>query len=127
MRLFVPILAAAAIMSVTACNSSDATSPSVSIAGTWNLRTLNGSPLPYQVAPNTVIVSETLTLSSDGSYNDVASYSNGTSFSEFGYFSVNNNLVTFNDQTDGITYTGAISGNVLTEVSGQFTSVYQKD
>jgi hypothetical protein len=128
MRLFIPILAAA-VISATACNANDATSPTVSIAGTWSLRTLNGSPLPTAVSSNTSIISEQLTLNNDGSYSDVAAYTDGTTFNEFGYYSVNNNLITFNDQTDRITYSGSISGNVLTEVSsnGQFTSVYQKN
>ena len=126
MRFFVPVFALAATLA-TACSGNDATSPNVSITGTWNLRTLNGSPLPVAVAPGSTIIAEQLTLNSDGTYTDVASYSNGTSFNEFGYFSVSNNLITFNDQTDHITYTGSISGSVLTEVSGQFTSVYQKD
>ena len=125
MRLFVP-LAAAAILFTSAC-ANDVTGPSGSVAGTWSLRTLNSTALPYTFSPNTTIVSEQLTLSSDGSYNDVASYSDGSVFREFGFYTLNNNAITFNDQTDNITYQGSISGNVLTEISGQYTSVYQKN
>jgi hypothetical protein len=34
--------------------------------------------------------------------------------------------VTFNDQTDGITYTGDVSGNTLTETTPGFVSVYSR-
>ena len=34
--------------------------------------------------------------------------------------------VTFNDQTDGITYTGNVSGNTLTESTAGFVSVYAR-
>jgi len=58
---------------------------------------------------------------------DIASYSDGSTFREFGSYTLNNNAITFFDQSDGITYQGSISGNVLTEISGQYTSVYQKN
>ena len=126
MRLFVPF-AAAAILFSSAC-ANDVTGPSGNVFGTWTLRTLNGSSLPFTVNANTTVIGEQLTLNSDGSYADVASYSDGSSFRELGSYTLNNNAITFFDQTDGgITYQGSISGNVLTEISGQFTSVYQKN
>jgi hypothetical protein len=122
MRYLIAMLAAASL--ATAC-ANDATSPSVSIAGTWNLRTLNGSPLPYAVASNASIMSEQLMLNTDGTYTDVARYDDGNSFTEYGYYTISNNAITFDDQTDQITYRASVSGNVLTEI-GQFTAVYQK-
>jgi hypothetical protein len=124
MKLFVPILAAVMALA-TACNS-DSTSPTVSIAGTWSLRTLNGQSLPVQTGPSTVVSSEQLTLNNDGTYNDVVNFTNGTFANEFGYYTVNNNQITFVDQSDNnFQYTGSISGNVLTTFSG-ITAVYQK-
>jgi len=130
--LLVPLLAAT--LTFAAACTNDATSPTVSITGNWSLRTLNGQSVPVTVSTQTVtftIVSENLTLNPDGSYNDIVNYSNGTSSTEVGFYSVNNNLITFVDQTDnGFQYTGSISGNVLTSTSqsssGTFTSVYQK-
>lgn len=128
MRRFVAVLAAAAMLSGAACTDSNSvTNPTVDIAGTWSLRTLNGSSLPYNLG-NRSIISEQLSLNNDGTYSDVATYSDGNFFNEVGYYTVNNNVITFQDQTDQIQYTGSISGSVLTEidnVSG-FTSVYQK-
>jgi hypothetical protein len=75
-----------------------------------------------------------LTLNSNGTYIDVATFSNAGSSTEQGLWSINNNLITFEDQTDGITYTGSVSGSVLTETfsnngnfSGSVTEVYQKN
>lgn len=128
MKRFIPILVAAMAFA-TACTN-DATSPTVSIAGTWNLRTLNGQPLPAQLDLNTVVTSEQLTLNSDGSYNDIVYYSSGNYSTELGYYTVNNNAINFVDQTDNVSYAGSISGSVLTTISnsnnGSFTSVYQK-
>jgi|SRR5579884_740556 len=123
-RFFVPILAVA-MMFAAGCNN-DATSPSVSLTGTWTLRTLNGQQLPVAVGLNTVVTGEQLTLNNDGTYNDIVLYSGGNSSTEIGYYTVSGNAITFIDQTDNIQYQGSISGNVLTAISGSYTSVYQK-
>lgn len=125
MRRLVPLLTLAVALT-TACNS-DSTGPNGSIVGSYSLRTINGSPLPYTVNYNTTINSELLTLNNDGTYTDVAYYSNGNSYVESGYYSQNNNALTFNDQTDGITYQGSVSGNVLTEITNGYTAAYQKN
>ena len=125
MRRVLPFLSLA--FAITTACTTDSTGPSGSITGTYSLRTINGSALPYQVNSSTIIQSEQLTLNADGSYTDFAQFSNGTSFTEVGYYSQFNNAITFNDQTDGITYQGSISGNVLTEITGNVTAAYQKN
>jgi hypothetical protein len=127
MRYFLSLCAAVTLATATACSNNDATSPSGGVVGNWSLHTLNGSTLPYTVNGSTALTAEVLYLNNDGSYTDVASYSNGTTFTEVGFYSVTNNLITFQDQTDNLQYTGSISGNVLTESNGSFTSVYQKN
>lgn len=124
MKLFVPILALGLALA-TACNN-DATSPTVSLTGSWSLRTLNGQSLPVQTSSGLVVTSEQRTLNSDGTYNDVVFFSSGNSSSEFGSYTVSGNSITFFDQTDNFSYTGSISGNVLTAFDGSFTAVYQK-
>ena len=123
------LIAIVAVCLATACANNDVVGPSGSVVGRWDLQTLNGSPLPYQINSRLAVSAEVVTLNSDGSYSDIASYSDGTTFTELGYYSVNNNAITFQDQTDGITYQGSVSGNVLTEITanGQFTAVYQRD
>jgi lipocalin-like protein len=122
-----------AVIALAACNN-DSTSPNGTVIGSYSLRTINGNTLPYTFSNNAVLVSDRLTLNSDGSYFDVASFSNSGQSTEQGTWSINNNLITFEDQTDGIRYSASLSGNVLTETfnntdgfSGSVTEVYQKD
>ncbi|HEY4302891.1 MAG TPA: hypothetical protein VGM82_00380 [Gemmatimonadaceae bacterium] len=124
MRYLVPIFAAVAL--ATACSNNDLVSPN-RISGRFDLRTLNGATLPAAINSRIAVNAEQLTLNDDGTYSDIASYSDGTSFTEVGYYSVNNNAISFQDQTDGINYSGSISGDVLTEINGSFTSVYQRE
>src|SRR5689334_24383013 len=102
-----------AVIALAACN--DATSPNGAASGTYTLRTINGFNLPYTFSDGSVLVSDQLILNSNGTYSDQANFSNAGSIVENGLWSINNNLVTFNDQTDGINYTASLSGSVLTE------------
>jgi Lipocalin-like domain len=122
-----------AVIALAACNN-DSTSPNGTVIGSYSLRTINGNTLPYTFSNSNVLVSDRLTLNSDGSYFDVASFSNSGQSTEQGTWSINNNLITFQDHTDGISYTASLSGNVLTETfpsndgfSSSVTEVYQKD
>ena len=121
-----------AVVALAACN--DSTSPNGSATGSYSLRTINGSNLPYTFQDNSVLVSDQLTLNSNGTYVDIARFSDNSSSSEQGFWSINNNLITFEDQTDGINYTGSLSGSVLTEtfpgnggISSSVTEVFQKN
>jgi len=122
----------AAVIALAACNN-DSTSPNGQITGTYSLRTVNGNPLPYTFSDGSVLVSDRLSLNNDGTYIDVATFSNAGSATEQGLWSINNNLITFNDQTDAFNYSGSLSGSVLTETfpgtrgSGSVTEVYQHD
>jgi len=122
----------AALIALAACNS-DSTSPNGQVTGTYSLRTVNGNPLPFTFSDGSVLVSDRLSLNSDGTYIDVATFSNAGSATEQGLWSINNNLISFNDQTDAFTYSGSLSGSVLTETfpatrgSGSITEVYQRD
>ena len=111
----------------TACGMSDATSPSSSLEGTYSLRSINGAALPYRFPTGLQLTSETLTLRSDGLYNDIGRYNDGSTTTEVGFYTAANNAITFNDQTDNFVYQGSISGNVLTQITNGFTAVYQKN
>ena len=122
-----------AVFALAACNN-DSTSPNGSVVGSYSLRTVNGSNLPYTFSDGSVLVADQLTLNSNGTYVDIASFSNSTSSTEQGFWSISNNLITFNDQTDAINYTASVSGSVLTETfnnngnfSGSVTEVYQRN
>ena len=130
MRKFV--LLAAGLVAIAACNN-DSTSPNGNITGTYSLRTVNGNPLPFTFSDGSVLVSDRLSLNGDGTYVDIATFSNAGSSTEQGLWSINNNLISFSDQTDNISYQGSLSGNVLTEsfpatFSNQsVTEVYQRN
>ena len=120
-----------AVVALTACN--DATSPNGSAIGSYSLRTINGATLPYTFSDGSVLISDQLVLNADGSYIDQAHFSNRQDFVEQGFWSINNNLITFNDQTDGIDYTASLSGSVLTETfnnsggGGSITEVFERN
>jgi hypothetical protein len=121
------------VFALAACNN-DSTSPNGSVVGSYSLRTINGTNLPYTFSDGSVLISDQLTLNSNGTYVDIATFSNAPSNSEQGTWSVNNNLISFNDQTDGISYQGSVSGSVLTEsfnnngnFNGSVTEVYQRN
>jgi hypothetical protein len=130
MRKFVFL--AAGLVALAACNN-DSTSPNGSVTGTYSLQTVNGSSLPFTFSDGSVLVSDRLSLNSNGTYVDIATFSNSTTSTEQGLWSINNNLITFNDQTDGLQYTGSLSGSVLTEsfqssqFSGSVTEVYSRN
>jgi hypothetical protein len=124
-RMMTGILAL--VLGVAACSSSDATSPTVSIVGTYTLKSVNGSPLPYAFSSALTLTSDVATLRADGSYTDIATYNNRTMTTEQGTYSNYNGAITFNDLTDNVVYSGSLSGSVLTEISGSYTEVFQKN
>jgi len=122
----------AALVALAACNN-DSTSPNGSAQGSYSLHTVNGNPLPFTFSDGSVLVSDQLTLNANGTYVDVATFSNAGSATEQGLWSINNNLISFQDQTDNFSYQGSLSVSVLTESfpasrgSGSITEVYQKN
>jgi hypothetical protein len=119
-----------AVLALAACN--DATSPNGSAVGSYSLRTINGNSLPYTFSDGSVLVSDQLILNSDGSYNEQTRFSNRSDLFEEGFWSINNNLITFNDETDQINYTASLSGTVITETfnngsGGSITEVFERD
>lgn len=127
-------IAVAILVVAAACGSDDSTSPTLSANGTWNLQSINGSALPVTIGSGSqavTVIASTLTISSNGNYNEVVTLrpvgaTTNTTFTEIGTWSFANGVVTFNDQTDAITYTGTVSGNTLTENTGGFVSVYTR-
>ena len=127
-------VAVALLIAAGACGSDDSTSPAIGASGTWSLQTINGTALPTTIGSGSTAVSviaSTLTISSNGNYNEVVTLrplgaTSNTTFTEIGTWSFANGVVTFNDQTDGVTYTGAITGNSLTENTAGFVSVYAR-
>ena len=105
---------------MAACTN-DSTSPNGSVRGTYDLRTVNGSDLPVLVQGGCSLSNDQLTISSDGSYHEDFIYSNCSPNADEGTYSVTNNVVDFFSDF-GNTFTGSVSGNVLTiQIPSQFT------
>ena len=122
LRRFV-MLALAGTM-LAAC-SSDSTGPNGSVAGTYTLRTIDGQPLPYTFSGGLRLTSDELTLMSDGTYEDVSRYSDGTSFVDDGDYTNYNGSITFYS-TSGDIYQGSVSRDVLTQILNGYTQVFQR-
>ena len=123
-RLFVVCLLAI----VAACGGESPADPGVSLTGTWRLQSINGANLPYSATDSGVVVSitaATLTISTNGTYSETFSVSAvegattvTTTVIQAGNWSNSGGTITFNDTTDGATYSGSLSGAVLTAIPG---------
>jgi len=108
-------------LALAACGGSDnsSTGPTLaSVAGTWNLSTVNGAPLPYTISNNgglkTEVLSAVTIVTANGTFNEVQQIRttfNGqatvTSLPTSGTFSLSGTLVTLN-----ITGSGTLSGTL---------------
>lgn len=119
------LLFVALAVTLAACGS-DSVGPIGSISGTYELRTVNGSPLPYAFNANNVVTSDVVTLYNDGTYTDDLQLSTGQVLPEQGYFTENNGAITFSPD-NGYSHQGSISGSVLTEIFSDGTvEVFQR-
>ena len=114
-----------ALAGTLAACSTDSTGPNGSVTGTYTLRTIDGQPLPYTFSSGLRLTSDQITLRTDGSYEDISRYSDGSSFVDDGHYTSYNGAVTFYSTT-GQTYQGSISGNVLTQILNGYTQVFQR-
>src|SRR5262249_6787870 len=101
--------------------------PLQSIPGTYELKTINGSPLPFTFSDGTTLNSDILVLKDDGTFTETMKVADGTTFVDTGTYTVSNNFITINDATAGITYSASLSGSVLTAVfPNGLTEVFNK-
>ena len=113
------MLALAGCTMLAAC-STDSTGPNG-----YTLRTIDGQPLPYTFSGGLRLTSDELTLRTDGTYEDVSRYSDGTSFVDDGDYTSYNGAVTFYSSS-GDTYQGSVSRDVLTQIINGYTQVFQR-
>jgi len=119
-------LAMFALAGTLAACSMDSTGPNGSVAGSYALRTINGQSLPYTFSGGLRLTSDDLTLLSNGTYQEVSRYSDGTSFVDDGDYSNNNGAITFYSSS-GQTYQGSVSGDVLTQILNNYTQVFERN
>jgi hypothetical protein len=116
-----------ALASTLAGCSLDSTGPNGSVAGNYSLRTVNGQSLPYTFSGGLRLMSDDLTLMSNGTYQDVSRYDDGTSFVDEGDYESYNGAITLYSSTTGDTFQGSVSGDVLTQVLNNYTQVFERD
>jgi hypothetical protein len=132
-------VSSALLLLAVACGASDAaTAPtSASVAGTWNLQTINGAGLPYVLdqtgANKDELVSDVVTAVSTGSFTrttTVRTTFNGQvttqSVADAGRYSLNGTAVVFTFNSDNSVGTGSISGNTLTVADNGVALVYRR-
>ena len=117
---------AAALCAAAACGSDSPAAPtSTNVVGGWNLRTVNGTGLPYTVNQTATSKHEltalTFTATGDGKFTESDSYrdtNNGvvtlSSSNDSGTWTINGNAITFTFASDGLSDTATISGDVMT-------------
>ncbi len=144
MRYRVPALAVLLAGSLAACSGKDGgpTSPTTaSLAGTWTLQSVNGTPLPYVLAQSgpssVVLVSDVITATADtpnsGSFTRstvVQTTANGAvttqSPADAGTWTLNGTAVVLHFNSDGSTSTGTVSGNSISAAYSGLSFVYTK-
>ena len=122
---------------LAACGSDSATSPtSVSVNGTYSLRTVNGSAVPFILqgsgANKVEIVSDVFTFSSGGTFSERAVLrftENGVvrdeNYDDSGTYTKSGTAITLR-YTDSSTGSGTVDGNTMT-LSGQgYSFVYAR-
>jgi hypothetical protein len=116
-------------LGIAACNDShnNVVIPLQSVPGTYDLKTINGSPLPFTFSDGTTLNSDLLVLKDDGTFTETMKTANGQTFVDTGTYTVSNNFITINDETAGITYSASLTGTVLTAVfPNGLTEVFNK-
>ncbi len=111
--------------SLSAC-SIDSVGPSGSVAGTYTLRRINGSTLPYTFSSGQRLISDDLTLYRDGTFIDVSRYDTGETSTDEGFYTSDNGSLNFESSDTGLVYQGSITDDVLTEVVNGFTQVFER-
>jgi len=134
MRRFLTLTLALAIV---ACGSDSSSAPSnASVAGTWTLQTVNGSPLPFTLASSPAkleLLSYVVTVTSNGTWTSAQSIRttfNGqattATTTDAGTYTLSGNAVAIQSSSSTTVLAGTVSGNTLTLAQPGLTFVFQK-
>lgn len=118
------------------CGGGDSAGPDDLVAGTYSLRTVNGSDLPFPIAQigavKVELTSDILTLTDAGTFTQITTFSSTTDWestsrweSEAGSFTRNGSAVSFAFNS-GTSRTGTISGGAITVTLSGVPFVYLK-
>ena len=117
------LLVVFSLLTLAACSVDSATNPSASnIAGSYQLRSVNGRSLPYSFGAST-LRSDNLTVADGGSWSETLVFSTATGTQTTGYagtWSYFGNSVTLTRAQGGTAYTGTYGSNgTLNVTDGQ--------
>jgi hypothetical protein len=138
MRRLYALLVPALLASAVACGSDSSTGPSAeSVSGTYNLSTVNTSPLPFILQasnPKVELLSDQIVVSTAGTFTDnfnfrftdLAGQVTTEAGADPGTWTLNGSTISFRYTSDGGVSTGTVNGNNITIVGGGFTQVYVK-
>jgi hypothetical protein len=131
-------LLVAMVVLALGCGGDSTTEPTTaSVAGTWELSTVNGAPLPFIVIQSGTSklewTADVITATSTGSFTQISTFrttDNGqvttNTVPDAGSYTLNGTAVTFTFNSDGSTGTGSINGNTLTVTQPGTALVYIK-
>lgn len=130
-------LAAAAIL-LAACGDDTPSEPTnQSVAGTWTLRTVNGSNLPYTLQQfgndRIELLNETISVQASGTFTQQGTLRFTTGglvttepYTDGGTYTLNGSTATFTFNSDGSTGVAAIGDDVLSVAYAGQTFVYRR-
>jgi hypothetical protein len=124
---------------LTAAGCSDSTGPAGALAGTYTLRSIDGSPLPvayFGPGYTDEVIAGRIDLDAQGNYIGTTTYrrtyTSGPPPAQFddtiiGYWTLSGNQITLVDTQSGVQYYGTVSGSTIT-ISDPYngTQVYSK-
>lgn len=130
------LFAVLALALAAACGSDSATNVQASIAGTYSLRTINGTPMPFILAQTgankTEVTDDAITLNNGGTWTESGHYrttTNGvattSSVVDAGTYTLNGTAITLTSANTGVA-SGTVSGSTLTVVDQGLSAVYSK-
>jgi hypothetical protein len=132
-------LIAACLLVLAACGGDDGpTAPTMaSIAGTWNLQTVNGSPLPFTVAQSGAdkieVLGDAITVTATATFTQLTQVrvtqggqATTQSVADAGSYTLSGKTVTFTFNSDGSSGTGTLNGTTLTVTDSGIALVYRK-
>jgi hypothetical protein len=138
MRRLAAALVLALASSAIACGSDSVTNPTPeSLAGTWNLSTLNGVALPFvlqQSNPKVELLSDQIVVSSDGTFTDTFSLrftdaagvvTNDGGF-DTGTWTLNGAALVLRYDSDASVSTASVAGNSFTISVPGLAQLYTK-
>lgn len=135
-RLLSLTLTLAAVLLVGCGSDGGPTAPTTSsIAGTWNLTTINGSPLPFAMQasnPKVEVLSDQLVVNANGTFTETGQLrltQGGTVVTQAvvgaGTYTLDGTAASFR-WSDGSTGTATVSGKTATVAEGGYSYVYRQ-